>query len=142
MNAFRIPRWIALGCLVLGLGCGSGEGELVVVKGKLTKGGQPFVIDTSKLPPGDFGLQVVFIPETAGQFEEPGVCDSAKGTFEVAGQKGRGIKPGRYKIVIVAGAFGTKDQLGNKFHREKSKCVREVKPGMGDIEIDVSKPEG
>jgi hypothetical protein len=138
MNRLAFSFAFFVGTILLA-GCGGGE-NLVVVKGKLTKAGQPLSAAGMKLPPGDLGIQLIFIPEGGGQ-DEPGVVNS-DGSFAVSGAKGNGIKPGKYKVAITLGAFGTKDELGGIFSREKTKCVREVSATAKEFTIDVSKPEG
>jgi hypothetical protein len=145
----------ALGLLVLGLatvataGCGSGDEGRVTVKGKLLQNGEPYIFDESKVklpkgatgrPPGSIGtvLQVIFIPEEGG-VNMPAVTTD-KGTFDVVGTDGRGIKPGKYKIAITARySLDGPDAFNGKFTPERTQIRREVKGPGEEITIDVAK---
>jgi len=138
------------------IGCGNSEEvTTIIVKGRLTENGRPFILDQAKIPipkgataappGGESGIvRIAFIPtERTEQFPAKYVAES--GTFEVSGTHGKGIKPGRYKIVITAGHTpGGKvsgDYFGGKFSREQTQIIREVKAGE-EIAIDVAKPQG
>jgi len=131
---------------------------MFIAKGKLLDNGKPFALDESKIqlpkgatapPPGSEGFRIVFIlnesKETKEQF--PAKFHPESSTFEVPGPKGKGIKPGRYKIAITANYVPTSrdadggDYFGGVFTREKTQISREVKEGE-EIIIDVSKPKG
>jgi hypothetical protein len=156
----------SLPALVVLTGCGnSDEGELVIVRGKLTENGKPFVLDQAKIPipkgatappPGSEGLRIVFIAmggkktskniDTDERF--PATYHADTGTFEVPGPKGKGIRPGRYKITIIAdySISGGKDKessdyFGGKFSQEKTQIIREVNGGE-EIAIELAKPQG
>jgi hypothetical protein len=154
-------RWTLVLLAFLGLvsiaGCGSTEErDLFIAKGKLLDNGKPFVLDESKIqlpkgatappPGGGEGLRILFIlAETKEQFQAKFNPESS--TFEVTGSKGKGIKPGRYKIAVTANYAPTSrdadsgDYFGGIFTREKTQISREVKEGE-EIIIDVSKPKG
>ncbi|MCS7021217.1 MAG: carboxypeptidase-like regulatory domain-containing protein [Gemmataceae bacterium] len=145
-----IPKYrlFALCCslgLLLVLGCsnksggGVGEGR-TKPRGRILENGLPIKIDTSKLPPGDPGLQVTFIKlggVDAGTEYEAVVTDSANGAFELIGKDGKGIPPGKYRVVITLAPFGSEDMLKGRFSRERSKIEIEVKPGE-DVVIDIA----
>jgi hypothetical protein len=66
----------------------------------------------------------------------------------VPGPKGKGIRPGRYKITIIAdySISGGKDKessdyFGGKFSQEKTQIIREVNGGE-EIAIELAKPQG
>jgi hypothetical protein len=123
-------------------GCNKSE-SVVKVKGKILKNGLPYQPKTEGLPPGDRGVKMNFIRlggDKAG--EEYPVTVDANGNFEAIGLEGKGIPPGKYRITIHEGPFGMPDQLKEKFNKENSKIEREVKPGGGDLVIDLDKPEG
>jgi hypothetical protein len=135
-----------LGILLILLGpiaCKSSDGPRVIVKGKLLNSGQPVTVDFAKLPPGDPGIRITFLPQEAGGYDQPAIYHPETSTFEVSGEKGNGIKPGKYKIAVNAGAFGSKDLFGGRFDREKTPIVRDIQ-GSGAIalDIDLAKPNG
>jgi hypothetical protein len=138
------PRIVCALALLAGLaGCGKSD-QHVKIKGKLVKGGAPYQPKIEGLPPGDNGLRVGFIRTDGGREGEDfyAKVDPATGAFEVPGPDGKGIPPGKYKVTVRSGAVGTSDLLKNQFSRENSKVVREIKPGGGDLVIDLDKPEG
>src|SRR4051812_38725519 len=106
-SRFLSPRPAAvLAAALLALlptGCGGTPG--VVVKGKLVYNGEPVPGTRWKLGPGDPGITINFYPLEPGP-EEQAVFDAATGTFEVRGAEGKGIRPGKYKITVVSGAWG------------------------------------
>jgi hypothetical protein len=155
-----------LPALILLAGCGgSDEGELLIVKGKLTENGKPFVLDQAKIPipkgatappPGSEGLRIVFIAMDGKKISKnidtderfPATYHAGTSTFEVLGPKGKGIRPGRYKITITAdySIGGGKDKessdyFGGKFSQEKTQIIREVNSGE-EIAIELAKPQG
>jgi hypothetical protein len=110
---FRLTANIlVLSSLMLLAGCGgsSDDGDLVIVKGKLLENGKPFVLDESKLPlpkgvtappPGSEPVRIVFIHlQSKEQFPAKFYPESS--SFEVKGTNGKGIKPGRYRISVMA----------------------------------------
>ncbi|MBN9118435.1 MAG: hypothetical protein J0I06_04605 [Planctomycetes bacterium] len=145
MIPFRTGAGFGLALLVASLaGCTPAADGRAVVRGKLLDNGKPFALDTTKLklppgatglPPGSRPLSLTFLAEGGEQFPA-NVTDA--GTFEVVGPDGKGIKPGRYKVAITAGAGGP-DYFGGKFAPDKTQIVREVKPGE-EVVIDVAKP--
>jgi major membrane immunogen (membrane-anchored lipoprotein) len=147
---------LMLFALVLLSGCSSSDdGEVTVVKGKLLDNGKPFKLDDSKIqlpkgatapPPGTEVLRIVFISkDDKEQFFAKYNAETS--TFEVSGAKGRGIKAGKYKIAITANFSPNSrdvhsgDYFGDKFSREKTQILREVKSGE-EITIDVANPKG
>lgn len=134
---------LCLGLLLLS-GCSSktsvAEGR-TKPRGRILENGLPIKVDTSKLPPGDPGLQVTFIKiggVDAGNEYEATITDSATGSFELIGADGKGIPPGEYRIAIVLAPHGSDDLLKGRFSREKSKIHIEVKPNE-DVVIDIAK---
>lgn len=138
------------------LGCGGKDKDdagRTVVTGKLVDGNKPVALDASKIPlpkgahampPGvTSALQVTFI---SAETKEPVTAEvnADAGTFAVKGHDGKGIKPGRYRIAIVARmgmSPDTPDYFKGRFTPEKTKVLRDIKPG-DDLTIDVSKDEG
>ena len=133
-----------LACVPLALtlpGCG---GPRVTPGGRLLDKGQPLQIPQQGLPPGDPGVRVIFLPmepEKEGTAQQPAVVNVQDATFTVPGNDGRGIAPGKYRISIALGAYGTPDKLKGAFGEKNSPVVRDV-TGAEEIVIDVSKPSG
>ena len=68
---------------------------------------------------------------------------SRDGQYEVIGQDGKGIPPGKYRIsVVVAAAFTNEDKLKGRFDQDNSPIEREVLKGVKEQEIiiDLSAP--
>jgi hypothetical protein len=153
-----------LAVLLAGAGCGDTSktkedaAGRTVVRGSLVENGKPFMLDESKIPPppgaipgtrppgesgGGGALQVTFI-SAEGKEEYEAKTNPEAGTFEVSGPDGSGIKPGRYKIAVVgsrAAGSAESDYFKGRFSPEKTKIVRDVKPG-DDVVIDIAKPQG
>jgi hypothetical protein len=140
-----LGRAICLVTLLAVVGCGDGgvkaPPNATIIKGKLTKGGQPLAVK-----PMVGLIELVFVPVDAGG-DSKQVVDkqtatvSPDGTFELRGLSGRGISPGKYKIVVRQwDEFPTNDLLKGAFDETNTKIVREV--GKDAVLIDVSKPEG
>lgn len=106
-------RWLQQAGLILStvgfafvLGCDSGP-KVVTVKGKLTKGGQPYKLErvagADPLPPGELGVRVLFRKVGGGDnYESYAVLDAAAMTFSVPGYDGKGIPPGDYEVIVMA----------------------------------------
>lgn len=125
-------------------GCGSrggvAEGRTKPI-GRLLDGGLPIKVKTENMPPGDPGMQITFIRlggVTAGEETAAQILNAAEASFELVGADGKGIEPGKYRVAVSIGPFGSADQLGGKYTREKSPIEVEVKPGE-DLVIDVAK---
>jgi hypothetical protein len=154
MRRSRVVLALLIAPLAALPGCGSGD--TVWASGRLVKGGDPYVA------PPDQSLQVTFISTdaTAGKAGEYGAdVDQAKGTFVLSGAEGQGIPPGKYRVVITQKlrreAFDAAraksrskkrldredDTLGGRFGAASSTVIlREVKPGGGEMVIDLDKP--
>ena len=137
-------RLLVLACVSLALtlpGCTSGPPRVTGVHGRLLDKGQPLQIPQG-LPPGDPGVRVTFYPmdEKAGTEAQQAVVNP-DGTFTVPGNDRKGIPPGKYRIGVALGAFGTPDKLKGAFGEKNSPIVRDV-TGAEEIVIDVGKPNG
>jgi hypothetical protein len=129
---------VVFACLT---GCGSGGsgGErLPKVTGRLLKNGLPLKPpDTSKLPPGDPGLQVIFyrVGDAKAGEEHRAAVNPEDGTFAVA------VPPGRYRIAVIMAPQGSADLFKGKYDLEHSKIERDI-TGKEDVVIDIDKPTG
>jgi hypothetical protein len=109
-------------------------------KGRILENGLPIRVNSSKLPPGDPGMQVTFVKlggADAGEEINAVVTDAAQGAFELIGADAKGIPPGKYRVVLVLAPHGSDDVLKGKYSREKSKIEVEVKEGE-DLVIDIA----
>lgn len=136
MRTFICSLLIVTACLACGC---SGKKQ---VKGKITKGGQPFTLSDK----GQFVLS--FISEGGTDKTTYNATVKTDGTFTIVGPENKGIPPGKYKVNLTAqdpyspprdqssGAKGPpNDKLEGKFAPGKSTLVVEV--GSGDLEIKV-----
>jgi hypothetical protein len=152
-----LRTWILASALlgVVAAGCSNKADEpKTIVKGKLVDGGKPYSFGPKSKgaaappPPGAegaaSGLRIQFTPAEGGDTFNAFV-DAETGAFEMKGHDGKGIKPGKYKIILgtpmyVPGTPTTNEPFGGKFSREKSQIEREVTLDGPEIVIDVSKP--
>jgi hypothetical protein len=128
------------------VGCGGGGKEAtaegrVKPKGRVLKNGLPLDINAAGLPPGDPGLQVIFIKmgtTDAGTEIPAQITDPATGSFELAGLDGKGIPPGKYRVAVILAPSGSPDQLKGKYDQKNSKIEKEI-TGTEDVIIDLGK---
>jgi hypothetical protein len=133
-------------CVIAVTGCNSGQPRAtegnVIPKGRILKNGLPLKPTGGTgglLPPGDAGLQVIFIKIgtiDAGT-EIAATIKDESGTFELIGNEGKGIPPGKYRVAVYLGPAGSADELKGKYSRENSKIEVEVKKGE-DLIIDLA----
>jgi hypothetical protein len=138
--ALLAPWFVLTGCGSRG---SSGE-QKVTAKGRILKNGLPIQITAQHLPPGDPGLQVIFIKVgtvDAGEEIPAKIVDAAQGTFELIGPDAKGIPPGKYRIAVLLAPIGGTDVFKGKYDRTNSKIEREIK-GNEDLVIDIDKPNG
>ena len=116
------------------------EEDAVATQGKVTNAGQP--LTTSDPVYGYVEVVFISVPEGDKPPESFTARADASGSFSVAGKLGEGIPPGKYRIAVRQwDPWPDTDKLERKFDEQNTKIVREV-TGEGDINIDVSKPEG
>ncbi len=151
-----LPALIASSAFLVG--CSKGDADAAgkfIVKGKLVENGKPFLFDASKVPlpkgatgvpPGieaSSALQVIFISvDDKRTFQAK--SNPEAGTFEVPGDDGKGILPGRYKIAVL-GRMGFSpdipDYFKGQYTEANTKIVRDIKEG-DEVVIDIAKPQG
>lgn len=145
MNRIRTVLVLIAGglvCLATG-GCGSGGGETVQAKGRVTDAGKPLEVQGRDVGIGVVRIEFYRIGEDGKQATEPetAVADE-DGYFDLPGRDGHGIPPGKYRIAVRQwDPLPDVDRLGGRFDAQHSPIIREV-TGREDIVIDVSKPEG
>ena len=141
--------------LLAAFGCSpKDDGPRVVATGKLLDNGKPYIYEAPKgkggaaIPPpsagsSGTGLQIQFTPVEGGDTYYA-AFNGESSTFEVKGNDGKGIKPGKYKVflTVVGGPPGTPEIFNGKFARDKSKIERDIAVDGPEIVIDISKPAG
>ena len=114
---------------------GCGRSGYVKAKGRLVKGGEPF------LPPDDEIVHVAFFPagndssDSKGSFEAS--FDRKDGTFQVLGKDGNGLPPGKYRVVLQV-LKNRKDQLKGACDVKNSPFVCEVNSTSSEITLDLA----
>jgi len=134
--------WHPVGAAVLlaaAVGCSSGP-KVASVKGQLQDNGAPLKVSTAGLPPGDKGIRVEFVQlkEGGGAADKHSATVSPEdGTFTVPGPKGNGIPPGKYRVSVYRGAFGTGDVYKGTFGESNSPLTADIPPTGANLLIDV-----
>jgi hypothetical protein len=133
-------RLLTLGLLAtLVLGC-SGGGNLAQIHGKLTKGGQILPVSGREVGIGFVQVQFFLLNEkgeptgevAGASFREDGI------TYNIPGNKGNGIPPGKYRISIQQwDPYPNVDRLNGKFDPEHTPIVREFVQGSQELNIDL-----
>jgi len=128
MRTFLCTLLLVAACLASGC---SGAKQ---VKGKITKGGQPFSVS-------DKGVFVLNFVAEGGDKKSYSADTKKDGTFTILGPESKGIPAGKYKVELqafdpYAGPAST-DTLKGKFAPGKSAYVVDV--GSGELVLDVDK---
>ncbi len=139
----RWPGWVCSWCLLLALaiigckGAGPPKGVSAVLKGKLTKGGQPF--SAGAVSSSYARVEVRLVPAAGGTFYSANV--GADGTFQIATLDGAGLPPGKYRVAVFKwNAMGNQDELNGKFNEANTPLSREIAGNEQLLEIDLDKP--
>jgi hypothetical protein len=130
----RVLTAVAVGLCLLAAGCGDGR---LRTKGRLVKGGQPFVPGEGEV------VQILFVPilpdgKPPSDYYVAQV-DQAAGTFRPAGKDGKGMPPGKYRVAIEL-KKKKKDQFEGRFDAENSPFVFDVDSRTSEIVIDLDNP--
>jgi hypothetical protein len=135
MRRFISAAALAAGLCLLAAGCG-GDGKLRT-RGRLLKGGQPF------LPKENESVRVTFVPILPGgsppadhYFAE---FNRADATFQSAGKDKKGMPPGKYRVA-VAYKRQQRDVFAGVFDEDKSPFVFDVDSQTPEIVIDLDHP--
>ncbi|GAC1450731.1 MAG: hypothetical protein NVSMB9_35370 [Isosphaeraceae bacterium] len=155
-------HYYAVFLLVAAGGCGDAD-NTVWVTGKLLKGGAPYFAPRGQFVDVTFvGLEIKDPTGKATPGGEPfqADLDDNDGSFSVPGKEGRGILPGKYRIVITQrmtrvafdasnpkqghgharrGNHRETDMLANRYGPDTSPILREVKKN-GELIIDLDRP--
>jgi hypothetical protein len=122
------------GMLLLGLfALGCGDSSHIRAKGRIVKGGQPF------LTPEGEGLRIFFVPLEVPQGDRydsyAAEYDPQDGSFRVQGKDGRGLPAGKYRVDLQL-MKSKEDLLSGKLLGKKSPFVLEV-TGREDLVINL-----
>lgn len=117
---------------MLAMGCG--DSSHIKAKGRIMKGGQPF------LAPEGSGFRVFFVPLDAPEgnhFDSfAAEYNPENGSFLVQGKDGKGLPRGKYRVDLQL-MKSKEDLLGGKLLGKKSPYVLEVKGSSDDLVIDL-----
>ena len=133
----RIVRLSVVAIVVATIAAGCGSANTIKVKGRLVKGGQPYIIKEKE------GLRIFFEPEGGGEkasAEKAGDSysaqyDRADGTFHVTGKDGAGMPPGNYRILLEL-RLNREDQFKGAFGKN-SPLTCTIDSSNRDIVIDL-----
>jgi hypothetical protein len=121
-------------CLLLGLlATGCGGSNMIKAKGRIVKGGQPFV------PPEGQGLRIFFMPvDTSGDRYDSYMATFNKdnSTFVVIGKDGAGLPPGNYRVSVEL-LKQKADQFKDKYTGTRSPFTFEVNKENKELVIDL-----
>lgn len=142
----RASAWIA-GLFVVCLGCGQGYSpqDGVIVTGRILQGGSPLDVPNREVALGVVEVLLVPLPgnESATVLPIESTLVAVDGSFRLEGP-GRGIKPGRYMLVVYQRDKGPgSDMLKGAFSEERSPIEVEIpsdrvggKHDLGNIELN------
>ena len=128
----RIVRLSVVAIVVATIAAGCGSANTIKVKGRLVKGGQPYIIKEKE------GLRIFFEPEDAGEKGSDSYSaqyDRADGTFHVTGKDGAGMPPGNYRILLEL-RLNREDQFKGAFGKN-SPLTCTIDSSTRDIVIDL-----
>ena len=131
-----LARSAGLLAVLLAAGCG-GSGKLQT-KGRLLKDGAPLV------PAEDEIVRILFVPLPEGGARVTdfyvATFNRTDGTFQAAGNDGKGMPPGKYRIAIEH-LKDKKDLLKGALSPERSPITRDVDAKTGEIVLDLARPQ-
>jgi len=142
--AFAAAGVLAAVVALAGCGGGGDDGpQVTAVSGELTKGGQPLEVSGREVGTGRVVVEFYQLKDDGSVSTDPFEAEVAPdGSFQVAGLKGRGIPPGKYKIAVRQwDPYPQTDRLNGAFSRDQTPLVRQVESGK-PLVIDLDKPEG
>jgi hypothetical protein len=121
--------------LVIGLiPIGCGDSSHIKAKGRIVKGGQPYVV------PEGTGFRVFFVPLDAPEGKHfdsfAAEYNPENGSFLVQGKDGKGLPRGKYRVDLQL-MKSKEDLLGGKLLGKKSPYILEVTGSSDDLVIDL-----
>jgi hypothetical protein len=137
VKILRCERSIVVVVALVLAGCGGGytPDEGVVVEGKILQGGQPLEVPNREVGLGSVEVQLIPTGALAGQVGVETALAEADGSFRVQGA-GRGIKPGKYKVVVYQHDQGmNSDKLQGAFSDQNSPIEVDIaEDNVGDAQ--------
>jgi hypothetical protein len=123
--------------LLIGLctvGCGGPS--MIKAKGRVVKGGAPF-----KLGEGE-GLRIFFVPLEPGEsgYDSYAAEFHKDGTFQVKGKDGRGLPPGKYRVMLQL-MKDKEDLFDGRFMGRRSPFLCEVRKASDVVVVDLDQAE-
>jgi hypothetical protein len=133
----RLTLRILVCAVIAASALGCGNSGLIKAKGRVVKGGQPF------LAPEGEGVRRVFepasIPQGATQYDSfAAEYHPDDGTFEVQGKNGLGLPPGAYRVSLQI-LQHKEDVLNGGATGKKSPFTCEVTNAGGEVVIDLDR---
>jgi hypothetical protein len=124
-------------CLITGLLClGCGNSSHINARGRVVKGGQPYVLSEGQ------GMRIFFVPlDTHGTSHFDSFAaeyDPDSGSFEVKGKDGRGLPAGKYRVDLQL-MENKEDLLNGALLGKKSPFTVEVTGSGDNLVIDLDK---
>jgi hypothetical protein len=126
-------------CLLIGLlvlGCG--KSSFIKAKGRIVKGGQPYLTQEGE------GLRIFFSPleaPTGQQYDSfAAIYEPDNGSFQVVGKDGQGLPPGKYRVGLQL-MKSKEDLLKGALLGKKSPFTLEVTGGSDDLVIDLDQAQ-
>lgn len=127
--------------LLFAPGCGDSSPPATIVRGKITKGGQPLKVDKAKW--GSYATVQLRFHNLKKGGDTFIVSADEQGAFELTGPTGEGIPSGKYQIAVYQwNPSPDNDLLQGAFAQGSSPITREIQGAEQEINIDLDHPEG
>jgi hypothetical protein len=131
----RSHRHLLLCALIALLCAGCGSSGLIKAKGRIMKGGQPYLANDGE------GLRIFFepleIPQGSTHYDSFAAEYHAEdGTFQVQGKNGLGLPPGHYRVSLQL-MKNREDVFAGKATGKKSPFTCEVTGQQGEVVINL-----
>jgi len=139
MEGGIVRRYIVRTCVVVFLcalvvGCGSSN--KIKARGRVTKDGKPFAITKAD----NMGLRIVLapidLPSDATTYTQYPAMFQTDGTFQVKGNDGEGLPPGKYRVSMEL-IQKKEDLWKGKLLGGRSSFVVEVTPANKELVINL-----
>jgi hypothetical protein len=131
----RLYRHLSFCALIALLCAGCGNSGLIKAKGRIMKGGQPYLANEGE------GLRIFFepleVPQGNTHYDSFAAEYHAEdGTFQVQGKTGLGLPPGNYRVSLQL-MKNKEDLFGGNVTGKKSPFTCEVTGKQGEVVINL-----